>query len=98
MTCVAFGILSLFVAILYAFVWQLSVCHNQLSGRVRRDEAPQSPRKDELPTSHVESRPTFVSEEWSFELRPKRIRPCRGRKRRKHPARKTKKERVKWDR
>ena len=51
MIYVAFGILSLLVAILYAWVWQLSTCHNQLSRIVRKDEIPQSTRKDEAPTS-----------------------------------------------
>ena len=85
----AFVLLATLVAILYAWVWQLSSCHNQLSRIVRKDEAPQSP---------VKSKPTFISEKWSCELKPKKIRPCRGRKCRKHPTRKTKKERVKWDR
>ena len=98
MIYVAFGILSLLVAILYAWVWQLSTCHNQLSRIVHKDETPQSTRKDEAPTSSVESKPTFISEKWSYELKPRKIRPCRGRKQRKHPARKTRKERAKWDR
>ena len=97
MIYVAFGILSLLVAILYAWVWQLSTCHNQISKIVRKDETPPNPRKDEAPPSSVEPKPTFISEKWSYELKPKKIRPCRGRKQRKHPARKTKKERVKWD-
>ena len=98
MICVAFGILALFVGLLYAWVWHLSTCHNQLSRIVRKDETPPRTRKDEIPPSSVESKPTFISEKWSYELKPKKIRPCRGRKQRKHPARKTKKERVKWDR
>lgn len=87
MIWVSFGILSLFVVILYAWVWQLSGCHNQLSRIVRKDETPQSPRKDEVLPSPVEPKPTFISEKWSYELKPKKIRPCRGRKR---TARKTK--------
>ena len=98
MIYVAFGILSLFVVILYAWVWQLSTCHNQLSRIVNKDEAPTSTRKDEESPSPVESKPTFISEKWSCELKPRKIRSCRGRKQRKHPARKTRKERVKWDR
>ena len=86
---IAFGILALHVALLYAWVWQLSSCHNQLSRIVRKDETQPSP---------VESKPTFISEKWSCELKPKKIRPCRGRKQRKRPARKTRKGRVKWDR
>ena len=87
MIWVSFGILSLFVVILYAWVWHLSSCHNQLSRTVRKDETPPSPRKDEALTSPAESKPTFISEKWSCELKPKKIRPCRGRKR---TARKTK--------
>ena len=98
MIYVAFGILSLFVAILYAWVWRLSTCRNRPSRTVRRDEAPQSTRKDETPPSPLEPKPTFISEKWGWELKPKKTRQRRGSKRRKHPARKTKKERVKWDR
>ena len=93
MIWVSFGILSLFVVILYAWVWQLSSCHNQLSRTVRKDETPPNPRKDETPSnprkdevlpSPVEPKPTFISEKWSYELKPKKIRPCRGRKRTAH--------------
>ena len=87
MICVAFDILALFVGLLYAWVWHLSTCHNQLSRIVRKDEAPPRTRKDETPPSSVESKPTFISEKWSYELKPKKIRPCRSRKR---TARKTK--------
>lgn len=87
MIWVSFGILSLFLVLLYAWVWHLSSCHNQLSRIVRKDETPQSSRKDKAPTSSVEPKPTFISERWSCELKPKKIRPCRGRKR---TARKTK--------
>ena len=80
MIWVAFGILFLLVVLLYAWVWQLSSCHNQLSRTVRKDETPPNPRKDEAPPSSVESKPTFISEKWSCELKPKKIRPCRGRK------------------
>ena len=83
----AFGILALFVGLLYAWVWHLSTCHNQLSRIVRKDETPPRTRKDETPPSPVESKPTFISEKWSYELKPKKIRPCRSRKR---TARKTK--------
>ena len=92
----AFGILALFVGLLYAWVWHLSTCHNQLSRivrkdetppRTRKDETPPRTRKDETPPSPVESKPTFISEKWSYELKPKKIRPCRSRKR---TARKTK--------
>ena len=85
----AFVILATLVAILYAWVWKLSSRHNQLSRIVRKDEAP---------SRLVKSKPTFISEKWSCELKPKKIRTRRGRKQRKHPTRKTKKERVKWDR
>ena len=87
MICVAFDILALFVGLLYAWVWHLSTCHNQLSRIVRKDETPPRTRKDETPPSPVESKPTFISEKWSYELKPKKIRPCRSRKR---TARKTK--------
>ena len=83
----AFGILALFVGLLYAWVWHLSTCHNQLSRIVRKDETPPRTRKDETPPSPVEPKPTFISEKWSYELKPKKIRPCRSRKR---TARKTK--------
>lgn len=87
MICVAFDILALFVGLLYAWVWHLSTCHNQLSRIVRKDETPPRTRKDETPPRSVESKPTFISEKWSYELKPKKIRPCRSRKR---TARKTK--------
>ena len=81
---IAFGILALHVALLYVWVWQLSSCHNQLSRIVRKDETPPNPRKDEALTSPAESKPTFISEKWSCELKPSKIRPCRGRKRTAH--------------
>ena len=87
MIWVSFGILALFVGLLYAWVWHLSTCHNKLSRIVRKDETPPRTRKDETPPSPVESKPTFISEKWSYELKPKKIRPCRSRKR---TARKTK--------
>ena len=86
---IAFGILALHVALLYAWVWQISSCHDQLPRKVSKDDVQSEPK---------ESAPTFISEKWSCELKPKKIRPCRGRKQRKHPARKTRKGRVKWDR